>query len=134
MKNNEIVLDLPSIKSALKINITNPVRSKDRNLELRIIGNPRLGESRVIKEASFHAGTISKRAGKNALGFGLPPSPSHSLSLYLSLRFQATEFRSIGSAKEIGEIDESLKSNSSGIRLEVERIPRVTTVRDSEHI
>lgn len=43
--------------------------------------------------------------------------------------------RSIGSAKETGEMEESLKSNSGGIRLEeVERIPRVTTVRDSEHI
>lgn len=99
----------------------------------RVQDNRKSRLGRVIKGANFHAGTISKRAGKNPL-LGLSSFLLLSLS-HSAPRFQATESRSIGSAKETGEIDESLKSNSSGIRLEkVERIPRVTTVRDSEHI
>lgn len=88
-KHNETSFHLSSLKSVLKKKrkIITPLRSKDRNLEFRDNRESGLGESRVIKEASFHAGTISKRAGKNALGL--------SSSLPLSPRFQATEFRSI---------------------------------------
>lgn len=108
-KHNETSFHLSSLKSVLKKKrkIITPLRSKDRNLEFRDNRESGLGESRVIKEASFHAGTISKRAGKNALGL--------SSSLPLSPRFQATEFRSID------RIGERNRRNGGIIKVEFRR-------------
>lgn len=106
-KHNETSFHLSSLKSVLKKKrkIITPLRSKDRNLEFRDNRESGLGESRVIKEASFHAGTISKRAGKNALGLSSLSSP----------RFQATEFRSID------RIGERNRRNGGIIKVEFRR-------------
>lgn len=64
VKNNET----STVPIKLKKNIINPLRSFQGS-KSRVQDNRKGRLGRVIKEASFHAGTISKRAGKNALGF-----------------------------------------------------------------